>query len=271
MHPVAQHLLQRKNKSIPIDDGKKIVLVLYGGIMRGIRAAASLVALEEMGLRQAFDEVYAFSVGAINAAYFLSGQTRKGLALYYKHSVESRFIQNGLILKKLNLDQLNDFIRGKHHMAVGRLDVGSILKQNTKLFVRVVDYQTKQKEYIEAHELDHENFLNLLWASFLPPLFGHGPVRIGDKMYTDTNVLAYLKEYLDYVVAGDATDIVVIYNSVYHRHRKYDDPRILEICVDRKWKLSRFENNPDKLIASALEMGHHMKKIFGEKGEIRIF
>jgi len=267
MHPVAQHLLQRKNKSIPIDDGKKIALVLYGGIMRGIRGAAALVALEEMGLRQAFDEVYAFSVGSVNAAYYLSGQISQGLVHYYNDSVGGKFIQNGLILKKLDLDLFIDIFRN-----TGHLNVGKIFQQNTKFFVRVVDYQTKQKEYIEAHELDHENFLNLLEASILPPLFGHGPVRIGDKMYTDTNVFPYLNEYLDHIIASDATDIVVVYNSVYQRQRNYDDdPRILEIRVGKKWKLSRFEDNPDKLISSALEMGGNVKKIFGEKGEIQIF
>ena len=264
MHPVAQHLLLRENKSIPLDDGKKIALVLYGGIMRGIRGASALVALEEMGLRQAFDEVYAFSVGAVNAAYFLSGQISQGMEFYYKDSVGGKFIQNGLILKKIDLDLFIDIFRD-------HLNVGKIFQQNTKFFIRVVNHQTKQKEYLEAHEVDQDNFLNLLEASISPPLFGHGPVRIGDQMYTDTNVLPYLNEYLDHVVASDATDIVVIYNSVYHRQRNYDDdPRILEIRVDRKWKLSRFENNPAKLIASAQEMGSHVKKIFGKEEGIQI-
>ena len=103
MHPVVQHLLKRKNKSVPINDGKKIVLVLYGGIMRGIRNAAGLVALEEMGLRQSFDEIYSFSIGAPNTAYFLSGQISKGLQVYYKDSIEGKMIKNGFIFKKVDL------------------------------------------------------------------------------------------------------------------------------------------------------------------------
>ena len=266
MHPVVQHLLKRKNKSVPINDGKKIVLVLYGGIMRGIRNAAGLVALEEMGLRQSFDEIYSFSIGAPNTAYFLSGQISKGLQVYYKDSIEGKMIKNGFIFKKVDLQPFLSLLKNKNH-----LDISKIFQQKTKFFVRVVNDQTKHREYLEAHEVGEENFVSLLEAPISPPAFKHGPVKIGNQMYTDTNFWPYLKEYLGGVVSSDATDIVVMYNSYYHRRKDYGgDPRILEICIDKGWVLSRFENNPEKLKSSAREMGRHVKKIFGKEEGINI-
>ena len=58
-HPVIKHLLARKNKKVPVKDGRKIVLVLCGGAMAGIRGAGFLIALKELGLDNAFDEIYA--------------------------------------------------------------------------------------------------------------------------------------------------------------------------------------------------------------------
>ena len=45
-----------------------------GGGMQGIIAAAGLLHLKSLGLRNTFDAVYGASAGAISAAYFLSGQ-----------------------------------------------------------------------------------------------------------------------------------------------------------------------------------------------------
>ena len=42
--------------------------------MQGIIAAAGLLHLKSLGLRNTFDAVYGASAGAISAAYFLSGQ-----------------------------------------------------------------------------------------------------------------------------------------------------------------------------------------------------
>ncbi len=49
--------------------------------MRGVVSGAMLMALRDLGLAHAFDAVYGSSAGAINAAYFLTGQV-EGLHIY---------------------------------------------------------------------------------------------------------------------------------------------------------------------------------------------
>jgi predicted patatin/cPLA2 family phospholipase len=85
MHPVAQVLLDRRAaRSRPgaRSDAHRVGLAVEGGAVRGVVSAGMLVALEELGLRDAFDVVYGSSAGSFNAAYFLTGQGWQALPLY---------------------------------------------------------------------------------------------------------------------------------------------------------------------------------------------
>jgi len=55
-------------------------------------SAAMLSALEELGFASAFDRVYGCSSGAINAAYFLAGETWYPVSIYFDDLTTRRFI-----------------------------------------------------------------------------------------------------------------------------------------------------------------------------------
>ncbi len=59
--------------------------------LQGIISAGMLAALLDLGLGHAFDAVYGSSAGAINAAFFLSGQ-KNGLRIYYDDLPDDRFM-----------------------------------------------------------------------------------------------------------------------------------------------------------------------------------
>jgi predicted patatin/cPLA2 family phospholipase len=59
-----------------------VALVIEGGGMRGVVSAAMTAAIEQLGLRDSFDEVHGASAGAFNAAFFLAGQAAYLTALY---------------------------------------------------------------------------------------------------------------------------------------------------------------------------------------------
>ena len=92
MHPVIQHILNRRGKKVPVNDGRKITLILFGGVMTGIRGAASMIVFEDLGLSGSFDSIYSSSSGFPNAAYLLSGQTRLGTSIYYEELSGSKFL-----------------------------------------------------------------------------------------------------------------------------------------------------------------------------------
>ena len=65
-------------------DGRKLALVVEGGALRGVCSAGGVVALEHLGLTDVFDHVYGTSAGVMNASYFVAGQARLGIRIYYE-------------------------------------------------------------------------------------------------------------------------------------------------------------------------------------------
>jgi predicted acylesterase/phospholipase RssA len=91
-------------------DGRKIGLIVEGGAMRGIISCASLMALEEIGMTNVFDEVYGASAGAVNAAYFLAGQANYATSIYYQKINNTRFLRRLWHRKVVDIDDLFDSI-----------------------------------------------------------------------------------------------------------------------------------------------------------------
>ena len=61
-----------------------------------------------LGLSRAFDEVYACSSGAINAAYFVAGQAAYSVSIYYDEVNNRNFINPLRLNNILNMDFLFD-------------------------------------------------------------------------------------------------------------------------------------------------------------------
>ncbi|HYT24934.1 MAG TPA: patatin-like phospholipase family protein, partial [Actinomycetota bacterium] len=64
-------------------DPFKVGLAVEGGGMRGVVSGGMLNAVEDLGLAGAVDAVYGCSSGAVNAAYFLMGNSWYWLSIYY--------------------------------------------------------------------------------------------------------------------------------------------------------------------------------------------
>lgn len=94
-HPVLEALRARKSRRDRPGhrgDPYKIGLTIQGGGMRGVVSAAMLTALDDLGLSNVFDAIYGSSSGAMNGAYFLSGEGWRRLRIYWDYLTTSRFI-----------------------------------------------------------------------------------------------------------------------------------------------------------------------------------
>ena len=94
-HPVVQAVLRRREEgSRPgaRTDGRRVALVIEGGGMRGVVSAGMATAIEQLGLRDAFDEVHGASAGAFNAAFLLAGQAAYLATLYGYGFGDPRFV-----------------------------------------------------------------------------------------------------------------------------------------------------------------------------------
>lgn len=260
------HILQRRGQSVPANDGRKIVLVLWGGIMRGVRGGGAVMALSELGLSGAFDEIYTVSAGFPTACFFLAGQTNAGMSMFGEELCSKKFLNRWRFWQGMDVDYLLKTMRDKKSM-----DVARILAHPSRLYVRAVNLQKKTFEYLEIHQVGKENFWPLMRASVSVPILHRHPARIGEFDYIDTNINGYLAEHIRYVLATDATDILVIYNAPAQRWvDTSSDPRVFEIYPPKNWKLSRFELRPEALYQAGRDMGRLVKSAFGQDAGINL-
>jgi predicted patatin/cPLA2 family phospholipase len=267
MHPVTEHLLARRGKNVPINDGRKIALVLYGGLMTGIRGAGALMALVDLGLGNAFDYIYTASAGFPNASYMLSGNGRLGSSIYYDELTGSRFLNFLRLWNVADIDYIIDVVRNKK-----KLNLENIWNAKTKFFVRLQNLQTKQPEYLEIHSYKPEQYFDIFKAAVSIPYLQPGAIKISGVAYKDGDFTDRDSvQHLDYVLKTDATDIVVIYNRFEHRQNNLPPhDRILEICPEPEWPLSRFETRPERLKFAWVQMGNLVKQTFGDFSEISL-
>ncbi len=73
-------------------DGHRIAMVISGGGMRGAYTGGMVHALEDHGLRAGFDELYATSAGAFNAAAFVTGQAWGAARIFHEDLASRDFI-----------------------------------------------------------------------------------------------------------------------------------------------------------------------------------
>jgi predicted patatin/cPLA2 family phospholipase len=279
MHPVIKHLIYRKSKSTPFNDQKKITLVLFGGAMVGVRGAGMLVALEELGLTESFDEVYGMSSGFINGSYFVSGQAKECASIYYEELTGNRFINWFRFWRIVEIDYLLRVID-----KIRPLNIAKILASKTKLFSILINASLGEKtEYIEAHNCSVESYSALMRDSTLLPYATKGMVKINRYYYHDILHNQSLVEFLQHVIDSDATDILVLYNYPWQEKyvRKYvsgwDDSRMYGIMPPIKKdflgimeKLRRFQTNGNDLKKDCQKAGDKVKKIFGSSEPIHL-
>jgi predicted patatin/cPLA2 family phospholipase len=94
-HPVVELIRRRRAEgSRPGErqDGRRVALVIEGGAMRGVVSAGMTAAIEQLGLRDCFDEIHGASSGAFNAAFLLAGQAAYLTTLYQHGFGDPRFV-----------------------------------------------------------------------------------------------------------------------------------------------------------------------------------
>jgi predicted patatin/cPLA2 family phospholipase len=288
MHQVVEHIKARKNLNGPHKDGKKIVLVIYGGTMASIRGAGALQALEEMGYRNAFDEIYTVSAGFLNASYFLAGQIKLGVTGIYKDLANSKFLNFFRLWRIMDIDYLINTVVKKTRV----LNIDKLLANHTKLHVGLFNPEIDHTEYLEVHDFDKDEYIQLLRASMSVPYLFPGDIRVRGKLYEDMPFKKYYHlHHVKKAMDSGATDVLVIYNyfsqkkfegkfkdkllAIHNRlydavHKEPLPKHVFEIRPKNTWDLSRFETNKEPLKDAALQMGEYVKEIFGEKGPIQL-
>lgn len=188
------------------DGSRKLALVIEGGGMRGVVSAGSLLAIDQLGFRDLFDEVYATSAGGVNAAYFLSGQGTLGMSVYFDDIANRRFINPWRLFKIVDVDYAYDDVVALRK----RLDDAAIRASRVRFFLSVTDARSGENELLDVRARPEPIPLLLKASSALPVLYNRR-VILGGREYVDGGVTDHLP--IARAIANGCTDILVLASS----------------------------------------------------------
>ncbi len=207
-HPVVQTLLRRRREgSRPgaRTDGRRVALVIEGGGMRGVVSAGMTSAIEQLGLRDTFDEVHGASAGAFNAAFLLAGQAAYLAGLYQYGFGDPRFVSAARALRGgpfLDMDHVIDHVWTRQRP----LRCDAIPSSAIDLHCTATDADTAS--IVDLTDLESEEEIRCaLRASGRLPWLAGAPVRFRGMRLLD----ATLAEAIPVQAArSTATDMVVL-------------------------------------------------------------
>ena len=185
---------------------RKLALVIEGGGMRGVVSAGSLLALDLLGFRELFDEIYATSAGGVNAAYFLSGQGKLGMTVYFDDIANRRFINPWRLFKIVDVDYAYDRVVSLEKP----LDDAAIRASPVRFLLSVTDARSGRNELLDVRDRPEPIPLLLKASSALPVLYNRRIVLDG-REYVDGGVSDSLP--IARAIANGCTHVLVLASS----------------------------------------------------------
>lgn len=184
--PICELILKRAaSNSRPgkRDDPHRIALCIEGGAMRGVISAGMVLALEQLGLLNAFDGVFGSSAGALNGAYFLAGQAALGTTIYYEDINNRNFIDFARLLRRRPIVDI-DFVVWDVLVKRKALNVDRVLNSPIPLFVIATNVDSGAVETLSEFT-EADDLLHALRAGATMPIVAGPPYRFRDARYWD--------------------------------------------------------------------------------------
>ena len=134
------------------------LLVICGGLMRGVYGGAAVTILHEEGYGEVFDNIIGISTGAPTAAYFLGGNPRVGNSIYYEECCSGYFLKAAKLKNwffhplatwrdAMDLEYLNKVFHG----STGKeINVAGVFKNRTRLHIAVTKEVNAESWYINT-------------------------------------------------------------------------------------------------------------------------
>ncbi|HZE06817.1 MAG TPA: patatin-like phospholipase family protein [Solirubrobacteraceae bacterium] len=207
-HPVIEAILRRRaegSRPGQRTDGRRIALVIEGGGMRGVVSAGMAAAIEQLGLRDAFDEVHGASAGAFNAAFLLAGQAAYLAALYPHGFGDPRFVSLRRALRGRPLFDM-DYVIGRVWATQRPLRIERILEGAIPLHCTATDADRAQIADLTGLR-DAEEIRCALRASARLPWLAGPPVPFRGGRWLDATLAEAIPVH---TARCSATDMLVL-------------------------------------------------------------
>lgn len=205
-------------------DDYHVVLAVEGGGMRGAVSSGMLLALEQLGLRNSFDEVVGTSAGAIAGAFFVTGQGSSGSALYYTVLNSERFVDRRRLVRGksvLDLEYLIDEALDRHGF-----NWADLLDSDIPLWATVSPAEIDDDTRLLRVGVTEEHARRVLAATASLPVLAGPSKFVGSRTYIDGGMM----EAVPWSSAIDrgATHVLVARSRGFNKDGRLEDLNVFE-------------------------------------------
>ncbi|GHF33092.1 patatin family protein [Amycolatopsis bartoniae] len=165
-------------------DPYRLGLAIEGGGSRGTYSSGMAVELERRGLTGVFDDVYGSSMGAITAAWLLSGKAEHGASFWWHPDVLPNVIRPRALLRRKPVVDL-EFLMDQVYQQWAGLDFASVLESPVRLHPIGTDADTGQAVDLAPHLNSGDELKLALRGSAGLPLLAGPLVRLAGHRLLD--------------------------------------------------------------------------------------
>jgi predicted patatin/cPLA2 family phospholipase len=217
-HPVVRAILRRRDEGSKPGrrtDGRRIALAIEGGGMRGVVSAGMTAAIEQLGLRDAFDEVHGASAGAFNGAFLLAGQAAYLTALYPHGFGDPAFVDFRAALRGRRPIFDMDYVIGEVWRHQRPLRIDAILDSGIELHCTATDVDSAA--IVDLAELgDGEDIRCAMRASGRLPWLAGPPVSFRGRRWLDATLAEAIPVHAAQMTATDLLVLQTRPHGVHH-------------------------------------------------------
>src|SRR4051794_16892792 len=157
--------------------------------MRGSVSGGMALALDELGLSDAFDAAYGSSAGTLNAMWFVSGRVREGIPTWIDPSLVHELINPRRLLRGGPGVDITTLVEERYEQLAPGL-FKDVLAANTELHPIATEVETAAPVDLH-HEIEDERTLRLaLRATAALPLLAGPPVHLNGRRFIDAGLSA---------------------------------------------------------------------------------
>src|SRR3954468_21521318 len=200
-HPVLAALRER-----PAD--ARIALVIEGGGMRGAVSGGMALALDELGLSQAFDAAYGSSAGTLNAMWLVSGRVRDGIPTWTDPALVHELIsRRRALLRRGPVVDVRRLVEERYEqLSPGLFD--AVLAGSTELHPIATAVDTGEAVDLHAEIADGQTLRLALRASAALPVRAGPRVELDGRRLIDAGLSAAIP--FRAALADGATHVLVL-------------------------------------------------------------
>src|SRR4051794_15454035 len=175
--------------------------------MRGAVSAGMAIAIDELGLTEAFDTVYGASAGALNGVWLLSGNPSDGLRPYSDPALIRQYIRRSNALRGRPVVDTRHLVE---HLYERELPMrwDAVLSHRVRFHPLATDVETGRAVDLGPTIRDRAPLNLALRAARARPLLAGPPVEIGGRRYLDAGLAESIPFHA--ALAAGATHVLVL-------------------------------------------------------------